>query len=297
MKQILLRATFLASILLIAASCNDDDDDGNSTPTPLPYTFTATENDPINNTNSDWVATSASAQLNLDGTFEVTATNGSDEVFFKISGNQVGAFVVDTLSVLRDDNYYVASNSDEFGITDSTGTLSFVITANDVDNQMISGSFNAVFYNLDGSLDLVVLQDGVVIDLPYTIETPDLGGAGSISFTADGTNVVLDQIFSSNNSGMVQLTASSLSSPTTSLTMSFPEDIAPGDYDLSSIFSDVSVTYSSGSQVFFSDSGTMTVSSNDTDADQLEGTFNLTGSELLGSGTVTITNGVFDIEY
>jgi hypothetical protein len=297
MKQLLLRATFLASVLLIAASCNDDDDNGNSGPTPLPYTFTATENDPINNTNSDWVATAASAQLNLDGTFEVTATNGSDEVFFKISGNQVGAFVVDTLSALRGDNFFLASNGDEFGITDSTGTLSFVITANDIDNQTISGSFNAVFYNLDGSLELVVLQDGVVIDLPYTIETPDLGGAGSISFTADGTNVVLDQIFSSNNSGMVQVTASSLSSPTTSLTLSFPEDIAPGDYDLSSIFSDVSVTYSSGSQVFFSDSGTMTVSSNDTDADQLEGTFNLTGSELLGSGTVTITNGVFDIEY
>ncbi len=98
MKQILLRATFLASILLVAASCNDDDDNGNSTPTPLPYTFTATETDPITNTSADWVATSASAQLNLDGTFEVMATNGSDEVFFKLSGNQVGAFVVDTLA-------------------------------------------------------------------------------------------------------------------------------------------------------------------------------------------------------
>ncbi len=297
MKQILLRATFLASILLVAASCNDDDDNGNSTPTPLPYTFTATETDPITNTSADWVATSASAQLNLDGTFEVMATNGSDEVFFKLSGNQVGAFVVDTLSFLRDENYFAASNGDEYGITDSTGTVSFVITANDADNQMISGSFNAVFYNLDGSLDLVVLQDGIVIDLPYTIETPDLGGAGTISFTADGTNVVLDQIFSSNNSGMVQLTASSVSNPTTSLTMSFPEDVAPGDYDLSSIFSDVSVTYTSGSQVFFSDSGTLTVSANNTDTDQLQGTFNLTGSELLGSGTVTITNGSFDIEY
>ncbi len=198
---------------------------------------------------------------------------------------------------MRDENYFAASNGDEYGITDSTGTVSFVITANDADNQMISGSFNAVFYNLDGSLDLVVLQDGIVIDLPYTIETPDLGGAGTISFTADGTNVVLDQIFSSNNSGMVQLTASSVSNPTTSLTMSFPEDIAPGDYDLSSIFSDVSVTYTSNSQVFFSDSGTLTVSANNTDTDQLQGTFNLTGSELLGSGTVTITNGSFDIEY
>jgi hypothetical protein len=298
MKQTLLKTLFFASILLVATSCNDDNDNNNNSgPTPISYSFTATETDPITSTSSDWIATSASARLNLDGTFDVTATNGADSVFFKFSGNQVGVFVVDTLSIYRTDNYFAASNNDDYGVTDSTGTVSFVITANDFENQQISGSFNAVFYNLDGSLDLVVLQDGLFVDLPYTIEEPELGGAGTISFTANGSATILDQIFSSTSMGTVQAVGTSLSSPTTSMTLTFSEDIAPGNYDLGNLFGAVTMAYTEGSQFFFSDAGTLTILANNTGTNEIQGTFSFSGSELLGSGTIEVTNGSFDIGY
>ncbi|MFT6998849.1 MAG: hypothetical protein ACJAQ4_002612 [Cryomorphaceae bacterium] len=96
--------------------------------------------------------------------------------------------------------------------------------------------------------------------------------------------------------GTVQAVGTSSSSPSTSMTLTFSEDIAPGNYDLGNLFGAVTMAYTEGSQFFFSDAGILIVTVNNTGTDEIQGTFSFSGSEFLGGGTVEVTDGSFNIE-
>jgi hypothetical protein len=180
-------------------------------------------------------------------------------------------------------------NGTKYVITDSLGSVSFVITAFNDTLQQMSGEFNVILVNEGNSFDILGLLNGVFTDLPFTVEE---FSTGTMSLSANGTPVTFSTVLGFSIFGSLAITgATSSGFPAISMTMS--ETIAPGTYPLG-VASAESISYQTDQNtIYVASSGNLVISSNANG--NIQGTFSFTGTGA--PGTISITNGTFDVDY
>lgn len=124
------------------------------------------------------------------------------------------------------------------------------------------------------------------------------GGGGSTSFFAKVDGVEFDEqtLIATEASGILGIIAQK--SDGTSITIQVPSDITAGTYDLSSFTYNATYTQMSPTTATLADSGSLAITSHDTSARSIVGTFNFVSTPT-GATTpeFTITDGSFSVSY
>ena len=189
-------------------------------------------------------------------------------------------------------NTDIASFTDEFGNVFSTassnadGQMNYQINADNT----VTGTFNFMALR-NGAADTITLSQGFIFEVPILTalgETPDVGTADT--FTARVNSVIFNPTIIST----VQTNLLTVAGQTQQATISvlFPPDIAPGTYDITTN-GDFQASYMliADDTLLQSNSGTLTIVSNDTDANEVSGNFVF---EVEG---FSITDGEFSVSY
>lgn len=316
MKQTLLRAVFFASILLTATACNDDDDD-NGNPTPAPQSsFTGERTNPLNGDVTTWSADEISAEIGFfQSDLTIKARSGSDTLTIRIPSLEVRQYAIAFDEPFGFDNRYVSVTSSDtivysYQVFDGSFDGGGVINITSIDT--INKTFNAgmeglQFFNVENGPeddDSFILQNAVLSNISYTEETFDIGGGfgdGTMSFSANGQNYSFDNATGIDDSGELTLSAfnSTLFAPSVNLTMN--SDITTGTYDIGSANATdpiyASVAIENLLDIYSSTSGTLEITSHDTENKNIVGTFSFEGDILFGTETINVTNGNFNVDY
>ena len=306
MKQNFFRAVLFASILLVSASCNDDDDNNGPPPGPA-ATFIADQINPADGQTIEWSASSISATESLFGELSIKAVSGSDTLSILVSSVEEGVYAISPTDLLAYGNYYVSfSSSDTSFYTFSSdpeepsGGL-LTITQTDTVSNTFNADYQIAFYNEADSADFFILNNGVMENVPYSTEEFDFGslGDGSISFSANGQSYNLSNGSGVASDGSIELSAIAPTlAPAAELIMN--DDITVGTYNIGAEGDPISasVTIENFFDGYNSTSGTLVVTTHDTQNKNIVGTFSFTGESAFDpSETVEITNGSFDFDY
>ena len=228
----------------------------------------------------------ATAMLNADGSVKITGIKDSRTITLQISSPELGQYplgenIINQATFLDfDQNLYTAGAGSGDGmieITEYTGAS-------------LSGIFyfNALNPGMEEALNF---QKGVFFEVPIINGAPTEGEETGSTFSADiaGTPFVADQVSAQNLGGNLTLIGLK---QTTTISLIFATDIAPGDYALIATgFPTAKYVVNFTTEV--SETGTLTIISNDTTTKTVKGTFKFTTS---GSQTA-ITNGAFTASY
>lgn len=190
-------------------------------------------------------------------------------------------------------NTNIASYTDEFGNVFSTASTSASGQVNyeiNVDNT-VSGTFNFTALR-NGVQDTITLSRGFMFGIPILTElgdTPDMGT--NDSFTARVNSVIFNPtIIATPESGNVLSVIGQTQQA--SIVLIFPTDIAAGTYDIT-LGGAVRASYliPSSNMTLEAQSGTLTIVSNDTDANEVSGNF------VFEADGFSITDGEFSVSY
>ncbi|HKK39368.1 MAG TPA: DUF6252 family protein [Cryomorphaceae bacterium] len=306
MKQTLLQAILLISVLLLSASCSEEEE----TPVfPTPnYLISGQTIDPVTGATSLWATNSVVAEFDAEG-LRIKAINGSDTLFIAVAGVDSGEYFIDQESELANLNRYETLG--ENGLTlytfqaNGNGGGMFNITANDTINKTISGDFSVKYFNPINNSDFFELNNAQFQNLNYgsfigpPVSAP---GTGTISFTQGG----VDYLFEGEDAtayidvgpvirmqGVTQP-----SPPETSISIAFETDITVGSYILDGTTPLTAGVVKNLTEVFLADSGSLEILMHDTINNDISGTFNFKGfSSLTSSDSTYVTDGVFNINY
>lgn len=312
MKQVLLRAMFLASILVFAASCNDDDDDDNdSNPTPSAV-FTGTRIDILaGGTESEWTADAVTAEVGLFGDLTIKATEGSDTLALKVPSFEVRPYAISFDEEFGTENYFVSvsgntadlysyeSGFDSNGDLEANGGGLLTITNIDTVAQRFDGEISSlIFYNTTDTTgnDRFILQNATLTNIAYTQETIVIGGPGTgddeLSLNVSGSALTLSTLTTTAIAGSVTLTGSSAGG-FPSFTLSLPTNLSTGTYSIAGGAQITGLYVASATNNFVMNAGDLVVTSNANN--RIEGTFS--GDATGANGSVSITNGIFSAGY
>jgi hypothetical protein len=305
MKQFILRATILVSVLLVAASCNDDDDNGgNSTPAPQ-ASFSGELTNPSTGEVSTWTADEVTAQLGIGGDLTIKARRGSDTLSLRVPTFEVRQYAIAFDEPFAQDNGYIVVTSTDtlvygyrIGDFDGGGVLS--ITSIDSVNMRFDGDIAGLqFFNVENGPDendQFILQNVVLSNIPYTIEEFDLGDpvTGTLSLVADGTPINFPNVTGFNLEGAIFVGgAQNAQGAFPSFSMLFDETTAPGTYAIGPNQL-ILLTYNTSENVNYTpQDGEFVVVTNANNT--IQGTFFFTGED--SGNTIDITDGLFNINY
>ncbi len=297
MKQILLRAMFLASILVFAASCNDDDDD-NDNPTPQPTaTLNGTTINPQNGNESSWSASSISAEYDLTRLL-IKAVNGNDTLSIAIPSPEESIYPIDLLSPLSSSNYYVSVTSIDTTVYTFRNAIEgggvVTITESDSANQRISGELTLIYYNPNDTNDFFLLSEGQFANINYSLPDFNIGGEGTMTATVNGDAIDFETITAFNFGGILSLTGSNTAS-SSSISLSFSSGITAGTYSFSLASGNSANFIDADNGLFTATSGTLVISSNN--GENVTGTFSFDAINSVTSENIEVTNGSFTIDY
>lgn len=179
----------------------------------------------------------------------------------------------------------------------SGGTL--FITALDTENELVSGTFDFVAIRPTDN-NYKYITEGQFTNLSYSTSAT---GPTNNSFTVDIDEepfvpAAINGIIMDSKIRIVASDAQGVES----VSLSVPEDIEPGTYEIGSAFSDYSGMYNQDASTFTtSESGTLTITTHDIGSSFIEGSFNFTSTGLLlpdyTSISFELTNGEFSVNY
>ncbi|MFC4635482.1 DUF6252 family protein [Dokdonia ponticola] len=189
-------------------------------------------------------------------------------------------------------NTDIASFTDEFGnvfstaSTDASGQINYEINSDNT----ISGTFNFTALS-NGLQDEITVSQGFMFGIPILTalgDTPDM--STNDSFTARVNSVIFNPTIISTV-GANLLTVSGQTQQA-SISVLFPPDTPPGTYDIAP-GTDFQASYIllSSSTVLEAQSGTLTIVSNDTDANEVSAEF------VFDVDGFSITDGEFSVSY
>lgn len=284
---------FLSLFSMLIISCDQDND-----PPIVPVDPVASMTCLVEG--SSWSAASnmASASI-LSSTSNVSGINSSSSTI-TITVNE--SFVVNAsydlgLNSGNGAAYLSSNNGSSAWISHGSATTggTVTITGIDTENKLISGTFEFnAFRATDNSYRNI--SEGQFTALPYS---NTVTGPANNVFTVDINGEAFDPaavngIILNSNLNIVAANTQA----TESVSLIVPEDIEAGTYTIGGILSDYSGMYVFGSnQSAISTTGTVTITTHDTQAKFIEGTFNYTASEFLGTTSFELTNGNFAVSY
>jgi len=249
---------------------------------------------------SQWTAAvnMAAASL-LDDVSNVSGTNSSSSSIAITIGEAIvlnGSYDLG-LNSGNGAAYTSSSNGSSAWISHGGGSAGgmLIITAIDTENKLISGNFEFVAIRFTDNSYRYITQ-GQFTNLPYTNSA---SGPSDNSFTVDidGEPFVPAAINGLILASMIRIVASDAQG-IQSVSVSMPEDIEPGTYDIGSVFSDYSGMYNPDASLStVSTSGTLIITTHDTGSEFIEGSFNFNSTEYAGTASFELTNGTFSINY
>lgn len=295
----------LASVLLVAASCNDDDGDGgNSTPVPQ-ASFSGELTNPQTGEISTWTADEVTAQLGLGGDLTIKARRGSDTLSLRVPTFEVRQYSIAFDEPFAQDNGYIVVESTDtlvysYRISDLDGGGVLSITSIDSVNMRFNAEIAGLqFFNVENGPDendQFILQNAVLSNIPYTIEQIDLGDpvTGTLSLVADGTPINFSNVIGFSNEGAIFVGgAQNNMGAFPSFSMLFDQTITPGTYPVGPNQL-VLLTYNTSENVNYTPQvGEFVVATNANNT--IQGTFFFTGED--SGNTIEITEGLFNINY
>ncbi|UAY52792.1 hypothetical protein [Ferruginibacter albus] len=213
----------------------------------------------------------------LGGTYTAgTALSGSNTVKLNVNVTTAGTYTVSTPSV----DGMVFSASGTFG---STGAQTITLTGTGTPTAGGTFTINPVAGASTCSFSVNV--------------TGGVAAPGSITASVNGTPKTFNTGVTGQNTGTaIQIDGASSGGETMGIVLA-SSNLQPGTYTQTSVDPAITAMYTSGSTVYnagyqFSN---ITVVVTNVSADRVTGTFSGTFKETIGSGSVTITNGTFDV--
>ncbi|MES2544368.1 MAG: DUF6252 family protein [Bacteroidota bacterium] len=298
---------FFAALNLTSCATNDEPVDPAVLAGPAPATFTASFD------GATFTATTVNAILSGDD-LSITGVKSSGE-FFQITipqvalgtykwanlgpteagfslGYSAGSGAVPYIGA-RDDSGTFAS------FTNYTDTAEITVTSVDAVNKKISGTFRFTGVRYVASSVTTVetkeFTNGTFTNVSYgTPDVPVTPLPAGVALKLDGATYTPTSVSALQNSGMIGITAVR---GTDAIGLNFPDTIVVGSYPFSSTSTYVG-QYITGSSVFASSSGTLTITSHNTSTKKIMGTFSYTAAPFGGTGSNhQITQGTFNITY
>jgi len=289
------KITTLLLGLVLVMSCSSDDDSNSSMSSQL----TANVNGaPF--TNSQIGATLFNNLLNIT----VLNSNG-DQILININSPSVNTFDIGEDNPSMSVGAYSPSGENAYLSLALGGSGEVTITALDMTNQLVSGTFNFMAVRqINVSQTESVNITGSFTNLSYTTQ---IGGNSNNSFSADidGTPLNPDSVnaVSATIVTTTTITISAINNSTgQNIALSFPEGTMPGTYNFSNI-GDYRAIYTLnlgvGASSYVPNPGTLTITNYDASNNTYEGSFEFTATRLTNNDpdiTYQITNGTFSAQ-
>ena len=232
------------------------------------------------------------AVQNADGSLTITGINPLEQLVINLESSGTGTYPLGSGS--GNEAIYVFNNTNTFSSNRGFGRGEVSLRPSEAPNS-ISGSFDFVSY-LPGQVDSLYMRRGIIYQVPFgdPLGTTNPGTDFNTAFTAliDGVGFTPVGIVPVVTNGVITINAANDLRQFISLT--FPEDVAVGTYDLAG-GNGYSAMYSPDtSNNVRAASGSLQITAVDSDEQTIEGTFEFTTE---GSPAFVITEGNFSIEY
>ncbi len=208
-------------------------------------------------------------------------------------------FLLTYLTNLNGDGYISFSNSMASGINGYTDTAEVIITEINTTNQTVKGTFEFTGIKFDSTLppETKVFTNGSFY-MPYTTISDNNSFFCKINGTDYITTSITGAMGTSGTNNTIGIIGRRNSNE--SITINLDENISVGTHNIEALSSNAINTamyLNPNADNFYSDSGTVTITTHDTSNKHLVGTFEFTGTGLSNGVTYNVTNGSFDIYY
>lgn len=188
-----------------------------------------------------------------------------------------------------------------YGTNEGTDTADAggIVVVNNIDkvNKTISGTFRCkVFRDIDGSQKQIT--EGVFDKVSYNTSASPLGTTSktdTIRAKIDNTAWSAVGITSNAFGGSIIISGAAIDG-VRSVSLSFPQDITPGTYDLN-ILSPVGLYFPTPATIYASESGNVTITEHNTTTKRIRGSFNFKATDQTGSKSAQLTEGYFSVKY
>lgn len=226
----------------------------------------------------------AEASINADGSVKLTGTNDTRTITLQMSSTDEGRYVLGSnvsnqaTFLTFDQKLYLAGA----GIGDG------MIEITENDKGRLSGTF--YFNAISGAGDTLNFQKGFFFKIPITnADIDSVGKENSLKAEIGGVPFNALVVTPTESGGNLLVLGAKQN---TSITLQFPTDIATGAHPLTTN-GPQKATYAIGATVEFSDTGTLTIVSNDAATKTVKGTFEFTTDV----SATEILNGSFQFTY
>lgn len=307
MKKILNFSLFI--LLIMGVSSCSDDDAATNPQAPQGQLVAEVDGTPFSSNSTNTGAFYYQNMLSLSGTNtlgtilltvpEITAA-GTFDLSLGSTNDSFGTYVV-----TGEDGYLSEA--------ENGGSGQLIITKFDLENNLISGTFEftAIRHNVvdpqNSFIETVVISNGSFTDVEMIIDDIPGNANNSLSAMVDGVNYIPSSVHAQvvTMSGQSNIMVTSNNTTTNqNVSLTIPSDVTVGTHSFTSMpGSGINGNYSpdiGNSNIYFvSISGSITITNYDVANGTMEGTFFFTAGDFMQQDPATfeITNGVFDIEF
>lgn len=221
--------------------------------------------------------------LNAEGRYLIQGLSANKTITLSIGSNQEGVYALGTNPA----NYAVYEDAYGNGYTTNplgTGTVTLTRVG---DNGEMSGNFE--FMAVRPGIDTVFVSRGLFFDVPNgTVEEDDGGSNNDGTLSALVNNIPFDPtLVSATDTGNSIIVSGTTS--TNSILLRVPVAVEPGEYSLP--MSGFQATYAQNAAGQDATDGIIIITSHDTSANNIKGTFSFQ------AGSNLVTSGQFDVNY
>jgi len=199
-------------------------------------------------------------------------------------------------------SYVLDNTGSQFGWTAVEDTNAVVVIADiDESRKIISGTFEFVLIRQSDSSQITVTSGQFRMNYTTTL-TGGSGNNNTLSADVDGASFTASVVTGlvANTPGLpIQLVingSDSAAGETIGLTL--PENIAAGSYTIGSVGDSIVAQYNASISAFFgSETGNLVINNHDLSNNTIDGSFDFIGVNSMGTDSVTVNNGTFDVSY
>ena len=280
-KTTLSQITFFFSLFLLSlVACKKDDDTSNGI-------MTATVG------GESWKAKEVGAVV-LPGLINITgkAKNG-ETITMTIQDGKTGDYFL-TAGADHAAVYQESEGAQGFSTNAPNGFGNIHIETIDLVNSTISGNFVFIAERpTDGATKEVM--NGVFTDVKFEKQVISTG-PNTLSCKVDGQTFTPASVFAVVAGDRITISANS-SDLNKTVGLTLPDDIAVGEFNLST-FGEYTAQYNLNQSIFMgADSGKVKITKHDKPNHKLEGTFQFEASDFWGSNAASVTTGSFSVNY
>ena len=237
--------------------------------------------------NSFFRATNSTAVLNSDGSVTIFGETATELIEVTASNTSIGTYVFGTGS--RNIAEFTTFTGRTY-TTDNDGDGKIEITQFEAGTITANLNFNARQVGVNDTLNF---QRGIIFQVPignFTPEDPGDGNGGNNDFAATVDGATFNSSASQANEGGGFIIVSGINSQGASISITFPNTTAPGEYEITEngVYRGL---YAIGGNSISAESGTLTITQNNM-MDNVQGNF-----EFNATNGISVTNGSFNLDY